>query len=138
MIVLSPVACNLQAAIDLTEAQQLDLMHLRRLFYCRISQLLRERKRLLTRVNTDAKELCLQQSPPANADIAKQLRANGLAEYRTYMQFASTFFRGVRSCACARLSQPTCAHQAWISESSLRGSVQSEGFPKHSAQFDGL
>ena len=134
---LKLAAWNMQAAIDLTEAQQLDLMHLRRLFYGRIGQLLRERKTLLARVDTDTKELWAQQSPPGSADIAKQLRANGLAEYRTYMQFASTFFRGVRQlCSCNTvlviLYIPSL--QAWVLEIKPEGqcaiSTPHKGFAK--------
>lgn len=80
-----------QAAVDLSEAQQLDLMHLRRLFYCRLGSLLRERKALLRKIGGDSKDLYLtgDAMPGAATDIAEQLRANGISEYRcdadTYM-----------------------------------------------------
>ena len=84
--------------MNLTEDQQLDLMHLRALFYSRLGQLLRERRELLCKIDQDSDDSpWTQATAPEYADIAKQLRANGLAEYRTYMQFASTFFKGVRA-----------------------------------------
>lgn len=85
-----------QAAIDLTEPQQLDLMHLRRIFYGRLGQLLRERKQLLSKLSGDTSDLYRTiEAVPESTDIAPQLRDNGLAEYRVYCQFASAFFRGV-------------------------------------------
>jgi hypothetical protein len=85
-----------QAAIDLTEPQQLDLMHLRRIFYGRLGQLLRERKQLLSKLSGDTSDLYRTiEAVPESADIAPRLRENGLAEYRAYCQFASAFFRGV-------------------------------------------
>lgn len=87
--------CPAQAAIDLSEAQQLDLMHLRRIFYGRLGQLLRERKQLLSQVAGDTSDVyrALEAVPEFKA---QHLRDNGLAEYRAYCQFASAFFRGVR------------------------------------------
>ncbi|DBA68756.1 TPA: hypothetical protein ACH3X2_013375 [Trebouxia sp. C0005] len=87
------------AAIDLTEPQQLDLMHLRRIFYGRLGQLLRERKQLLSKLRGDTSDLYRTiEAVPESTDIAPQLRDNGLAEYRAYCQFASAFFRGIFTC----------------------------------------
>ncbi len=71
-------------------------MHLRRIFYGRLGQLLRERKQLLSKVSGDSSDLYRTiEAVPESTDIAPQLRDNGLAEYRAYCQFASAFFRGV-------------------------------------------
>ena len=104
--------CPAQAAIDLSEAQQLDLMHLRRIFYGRLGQLLRERKQLLSQVAGDTSDVYRAiEAVPAFDDVAQHLRDNGLAEYRAYCQLASAFFRGVRP-----LTKTRCA----VSVSGLR------------------
>ena len=85
LTVAAIVLCTSQAAVDLNEAQQLDLMHLRRLFYCRLGSLLRERKALLSKVGADRKD-CFWTGDAASGaagDIAEQLRANGIAEHRS-------------------------------------------------------
>ncbi len=102
-----------QSAIDLTEAQQLDLMHLRRLLYGRLGQLLRERKALLSRVHSDTLDpYWTRETVPGAAQVAEQLKANGIAEYKTYMQFASTFFRGVSSPCDVSTSMGSSIHGA--------------------------
>ncbi len=91
-------AIAVQSAIDFSEAQQLDLMHLRRLFYGRLGQLLRERKAMLSRVPSDTLDpYWAQEAAPGAGQVTEQLKANGIAEYKTYMQFAATFCRGVGS-----------------------------------------
>ena len=71
-------------------------MHLRRIFYGRLGQLLRERKQLLSQLSGDSSDLYRTiEVVPESTDIAPRLRDNGLAEYRAYCQFASAFFRGV-------------------------------------------
>lgn len=102
---LSLTRCPAQAAIDLSEGQQLDLIHLRRIFYGRLGQLLRERKQLLSQVAGDTSDVYrAMEAVPEFKDVAQHLRDNGLAEYRAYCQFASAFFRGVRP-----LTETRCA-----------------------------
>lgn len=113
----------MQTFIDLTEAQQADLMHLRRLFYGRLGQLLRERKELLSKVHTDITHVTwTPDTVPGTAEVADQLRANGIAEYKTYMQFASTFFRGVCSMmlwAMHGLCMVQCLHRICVLQCAL-------------------
>lgn len=106
-----------QAAVELTEAQQQDLMLLRCLFYGRMGQLLRERRSLLSKVQDSSGGSYWNREPVQGAaEIAQQLRSNGIEEYRTYMQFASTFFRGVRrtlhTVDCPQRGFWPCAYQA--------------------------
>lgn len=84
---------RLQATKNLTDDQVRDLLHLRRLFYGRMGQLMRERKWLLSQVSDIG-----DSSPtgvPSLDQLAQQLKLNGALEYNAYTQFASTFFRGV-------------------------------------------
>lgn len=107
---VSWVICVAQAAVELTEAQQLDLMHLRRLFYCRLGALLRERKALLCKAGSDSTELCWtigDAVPAAAAEVAEQLRANGIAEYRCHADHRHTLcpmcMKFFASCICMSL-----------------------------------
>ena len=82
--------------MDLTEAQIQDLLYLRRLFCGKIGQLGRARKELMSRMPSEAIGLCHASDKLEEVtSIAEQLTANGSEEYRTYMQFASSFYRGV-------------------------------------------
>ena len=93
----------LQATKNLTTEQTQDLLHLRRMFYGRMGQLMRHRKHLLCQIpNSSAQlvpgtvELHVRKS---DLDwVAGELRANGADEYNAYTTFASVMFRGVRSC----------------------------------------
>lgn len=78
-------------------------MRLRRLFYCKVGQLCRERKALLSHManeqdvgaNIGLDDVSVRLSEVS--DFAEQLRANGADEYKTYMQFSSAFSRGVNA-----------------------------------------
>ena len=93
----------LQAALQLTEEQQVDLMLLRRFFYAKLGALRRERQALLQQVPTGATET----DPDASSRLAmiriaaQQLHDNSAAEFRTYMQLTAAYRRGVRSAALA-------------------------------------
>ncbi|DBA95755.1 TPA: hypothetical protein ACH3X1_001309 [Trebouxia sp. C0004] len=83
--------------LHLTEAQKIDLMHLRRLFYAKMGALKRERKQLLQHVPAGAAQSTLDASTRL-ADItaiAQQLHDNSAAEFKTYMQFGSAYRRGI-------------------------------------------
>ena len=89
-------AMHLQNNVELSEAQIQDLLHLRRLFCGKIGQLGRARRSLLSQLPSES----IGTSHASDkldqvTSLAEQLRANGSEEYRTYMQFASTFYRGV-------------------------------------------
>ena len=43
----------MQSAVDLTEAQQRDMLYLRRLFFSKLGQLARERKDMIGKLPTD-------------------------------------------------------------------------------------
>ena len=85
-----------QVTVDLTEAQIQDLLYLRRLFCGKIGQLSRSRKELMGKLPSDSIGICHASDKLEEVtNLAEQLRANGSEEYRTYMQFASSFYRGV-------------------------------------------
>ena len=86
----------MQTALDLDEAQIQDLLYLRRLFCGKIGQLGRARKELMSRVPSETIGLCHASDKLEEVtNVAEQLAANGSEEYRVYMQFASSFYRGV-------------------------------------------
>lgn len=86
----------MQTALDLDEAQVQDLLYLRRLFCGKIGQLGRARKELMSRVPSETIGLCHASDKLEEVtNVAEQLAANGSEEYRVYMQFASSFYRGV-------------------------------------------
>ena len=87
----------LQASLHLAEAQQVDMIHLRRLFYAKIGALRRERSQLVQQVPAGAAHSTAEASTRL-ADItaiAQQLHDNSAAEFKTYMQFCSAYQRGV-------------------------------------------
>lgn len=102
---------HLQNAVELSEAQIQDLLHLRRLFCGKIGQLGRARKALMSQLPSES----IGASHASDkldqvTSLAEQLRANGSEEYRTYMQYASTFYRGVsaRSSCTTDLLMAVC------------------------------
>lgn len=87
---------SLQGTIELTEAQVQDLLYLRRLFCGKIGQLGRSRKDLISKLPSENIGICHASDKLEEVtNLAEQLRTNGSEEYRTYMQFASSFYRGV-------------------------------------------
>ena len=92
----------MQAALKLTEGQQVDLMLLRRLFYAKLGSLRRERKELLQQVPTGAAETAPEASDRLAAIMtaAQQLHDNSAAEFRTYMQLTAAYRRGVLQSLC--------------------------------------
>ncbi len=90
------LSLSFQVTVDLTEAQIQDLLYLRRLFCGKIGQLSRSRKELMSKLPSDSIGICHASDKLEEVtNLAEQLRANGSEEYRTYMQFASSFYRGV-------------------------------------------
>lgn len=105
--------------VDLTEAQVQDLLYLRRLFCGKIGQLSRSRKELMSKLPSDSIGICHASDKLEEVtNLAEQLRANGSEEYRTYMQFASSFYRGV-SLLCSIWGWMLCCidnrlHPSWL------------------------
>ena len=95
---VSKLTCPcLQVALDLTEAQKQDILHLRNLFYGKLSALATRRRELLHQVPADAAETSLHASSRL-ADImsiAQQLQDNSVAEFKVFMQLSSAYSRGV-------------------------------------------
>ena len=92
----------LQAAMQYTEAQQQDLMLLRRLFYGKLGVLARERKECLRRVPLGA-AMTDHEVNSRLAEVvatAQELRDITAAEFQTKLQFTSAYRRGV-SLACS-------------------------------------
>ncbi len=90
---------DLQAAMQFTEAQQQDLMLLRRLFYGKLGVLARERKECLKRMPfgaaTTAHEVNSRLAEVVT--IAQELHDITAAEFQTKLQFTSAYRRGVRT-----------------------------------------
>lgn len=84
---------DLQAALDLSERQQADLMLLRRLFYGKVGALRRERKALLQQVPRGATETATDASDRLASinTAAQQLHDGSAAEFRTFMQLTAAF-----------------------------------------------
>lgn len=96
-----------QAALELTEAQQVDTMYLRMLFYARLGALSCQRKKLLQQASHLAEVLAedvdavqaASRLAATNA-LAQQLHENSAAEFKTYMQLTSAYRRGVSPMTC--------------------------------------
>ena len=104
----TPTHCfSSQAALELTEAQQVDMMYLRMLFYARLGALSGQRKELLQQAShlaeVPAEDMDAVQAAsrlaPTNA-LAQQLHDNSAAEFQTYMQLTSAYRRGVSPMTC--------------------------------------
>lgn len=111
---IQPSTVCLQDALQLTSAQQRDVLQLRRLFYGKLGALGRERRALLTQVPSGAAETAASISNQLGqfAEAAGALQDNSDAELKTYMQFLSAFGRGVSFLAItcyAGSRQPACS-----------------------------
>lgn len=87
----------LQPVLKLSPDQVTDLMTLRRFFYCKLGQLARFRRDVLTKMTWSQVDSshCSDKLSSLSA-WAEHLQENGAEEYRTYMQWARANFRGVR------------------------------------------
>ncbi len=95
---LSMFLHDLQASMQFTEAQQQDLMLLRRLFYGKLGVLARERKECLKRMPFGAAATGHEVNGRLAevVTIAQELHDVTAAEYQTKLQFTSAYRRGVR------------------------------------------
>lgn len=95
------VSCSaaLQAAMQYTEAQQQDLMLLRRLFYGKLGVLARQRKQCLHRVPLEAAmtDSDVNSRLAEVVTTAQELRDITAAEFQTKLQLTSAYRRGVSS-----------------------------------------
>lgn len=92
-----------QAALELTEAQQVDTTYLRMLFYARLGALSCQRKELLQQASHLAEDVDAVQAASrlaATNALAQQLHENSAAEFKTYMQLTSAYRRGVSPMTC--------------------------------------
>ncbi|KAL0018369.1 hypothetical protein WJX77_003606 [Trebouxia sp. C0004] len=88
---------DLLAALKLTEAQQVDVMYLRQLFYARLGSLSRERKELVCQAPLGAIQATPQASTrlAAIGTLAQQLQDNSATEIKIYKQQLSAYRRGI-------------------------------------------
>ncbi len=96
----------LQAALNLTDAQQVDMMYLWQIFNASLEALSRERKRLLSQVPTGTLESASQASIRFIdvANRAHQVHNNCVAGLKTCRQLTSAYNCGVRPNILAYLS----------------------------------
>ena len=81
-----------------TEEQVQDLLHLRRVFYGRQGQLLRQRRDLVNQLSAqdaDIADPAAQSNYPALTGLAADLRANAAEEQILLLQCSCACFRGV-------------------------------------------
>ncbi|DBA89302.1 TPA: hypothetical protein ACH3X2_004799 [Trebouxia sp. C0005] len=105
------------AALELTEAQQVDMMYLRMLFYAKLGALSRQRKELLRQASHRAEEVPTEDMDAVQAAsrlaatgaLAQQLHDNSAAEFKTYMQLTSAYRRGILT----YMQQATCITMAF-------------------------
>ncbi|DBA99138.1 TPA: hypothetical protein ACH3X3_011763 [Trebouxia sp. C0006] len=88
---------NLLAALRLTDAQQADMLHLRKLFYAKIGGVRRERAGLWPKVPVEVAGTAADATVKtiATSSLAQQLQESSAAEFRATVQFGSAFDRGV-------------------------------------------
>ncbi|DBA98702.1 TPA: hypothetical protein ACH3X1_014478 [Trebouxia sp. C0004] len=88
---------HLLAALELTEAQKGDIMHLRKLFYSKLGALSRHRKELQQQVPVGALESSLHASARLAGiiSIAQQLHDSAATEFKVFMQLTSAYRRGI-------------------------------------------
>lgn len=87
----------LQVALRLTEAQQADMLHLRKLFYAKVDAVRRERAGLWPKVPVEVAGTAADATIKmlVTSSLAQQLQESGAAEFRATMQLKSAFNRGV-------------------------------------------
>lgn len=95
--VVCPSVLYTQAAMQFTQAQQQDLMLLRRLFYGKLGVLARERKQWLRRVPYGAAATAHDMNSRLAdvVNVAQELHDITVAEFQTKLQFTSAYRRGV-------------------------------------------
>lgn len=86
----------LQAAMQLTDSQWLDVLFLKQLFYYKLGQLARKRKALLSNMTH-----CKMEGSHVSDTLAEttrwsqQLRENGAEEHCAYHRYVIILYRGV-------------------------------------------
>lgn len=106
----------MQDAVNLTDTQVQDLLYLRGLFRGKSSQILEDRKKLLSMLSSvSAGNGHVSDKMTGMTALSEQLRENASDEYRVSMQLTSVMFRGV-SCSDCSLA---CADHSVTSKSSI-------------------
>ena len=91
-----------QIAMDYTESQVADILHLRRLLFRKQGQLARERRALLSKIECSSTE-GLQNAGEKFSELtqcSEQLRQNGAMEYRAYIEYCGAYHAGVSPVLC--------------------------------------
>ena len=89
-------AVCLQPVMKWTDSQVADMMTIRRLFYCKLGQLARLRRDVLTKMTWTQVDSSHVTDKLSNLSTwAEHLQENGHEEYRTYSHWAVAMFRGV-------------------------------------------
>ncbi|KAL0026893.1 hypothetical protein WJX77_009653 [Trebouxia sp. C0004] len=84
------------SAVNLSEAQVRDFLHLRHCFWGKIGQLERTHQQIIGRLSSGtASNPHVSDKLAEVTSLTEQLHANGSEEYRTHMQLASAMFRGI-------------------------------------------
>ena len=116
------ICLPLQTALELTDSQVADMLHLRQLLYCKQGQLARQRKALLQQmasVRSGVIELVGEKFLQL-ALCSEQLRNNGAEEYCIWVEFGGAYHAGVsplmhfciHACTQADIHIGTCHHQS--------------------------
>lgn len=99
LTLLSGSTVWLQIAVDYTESQVDDILHLRQLLVHKQGQLARERRALLSKIECSSTER-LQNPGEKFSELtqcSEQLRQNGAMEYRAYIEYCGAYHAGVSS-----------------------------------------
>ena len=87
----------MQTAMELSESQIADILHLRKLLYCKQGQLARERQALVAKM--DAVSVCniegIGEKFAQLSQCSEQLQNNGAEEYRIWVEFGGAYHAGV-------------------------------------------
>ena len=89
----------MQPTLEFTDGQVADILHLRRLLYCKQGQLARQRKALLDEmagVGVGAIERVGEKFSQLTL-CSTQLRQNGAEEYQIWVEFGCAYHAGVRA-----------------------------------------
>lgn len=117
-------ACVLQAALHWTKQQEEDILHLRRLFYCKLGQLARQRATLVAHLSkvsepSHSKPIKVHSldinetadTAEATKSLADQLCANRAEEAWTFMRYGLSFLLRV---GCCRACQQTLSVHSFL------------------------
>ena len=89
---------ELQKAVELTDGQTDDILHLRRVLRCKQGQMARERKALLSKMACNQVESMDHVSDKFSelTQWSEQLRMNAVEEFHVDIEFCIAYYTGVR------------------------------------------